>query len=80
MHVSHETIYQALYSQSRTELRRELTQALRTGCARRVPRRLADRRRSRAVKNMIMISQRPPEAVDRAIPGHWEGDLILGRK
>ncbi|MFD8275945.1 IS30 family transposase [Streptomyces flaveolus] len=80
MHVSHETIYQALYSQSRTELRRELTQALRTGRARRVPRRLADRRRSRAVKNMVMISQRPTEAVDRAIPGHWEGDLILGRK
>ncbi|MGW7825008.1 IS30 family transposase [Streptomyces puniciscabiei] len=80
MHVSHETIYQALYSQGRTELRRELTQALRTGRARRRPRRLADRRRSRAVKNMVMISQRPTEAADRSVAGHWEGDLILGRK
>ncbi|MFE6335247.1 IS30 family transposase [Streptomyces sp. NPDC057798] len=80
MRVSHETIYQALYSQGRADLRRELTQALRTGRARRRPRRQADRRRSRAVKNMVMISQRPTEAVDRSVAGHWEGDLILGRK
>ncbi|GAA3135641.1 IS30 family transposase [Streptomyces echinatus] len=80
MHVSHETIYQALYSRGRTDLRRELTGALRTGRARRRPRRLADRRRSRAVKNMVMISQRPAEAADRAVAGHWEGDLILGRQ
>jgi transposase, IS30 family len=80
MHVSHETIYQALYTQGRTELRRELTQTLRTGRVRRLPRRLADRRRFRAVKNKVMISQRPPEAADRAVPGHWEGDLILGGK
>jgi IS30 family transposase len=79
MHVSHETIYQALYARGRSELRRELTRALRTGRAMRRPRRLADRRRTRAVKNMVMISQRPPEAADRAVPGHWEGDLILGR-
>ncbi|MER5899598.1 IS30 family transposase [Streptomyces mirabilis] len=80
MHVSHETIYQALYTQGRTGLRRELTRTLRTGRARRLPRRLADRRRFRAVKNKVMISQRPPEAADRTVPGHWEGDLILGRK
>lgn len=73
-HVSHETIYQALYTQGRTELRRELTQTLRTGRVRRLPRRLADRRRFRAVRNKVMISQRPPEAADRAVPGHWEGD------
>ncbi|MFI1445442.1 IS30 family transposase, partial [Streptomyces fructofermentans] len=80
MHVSHETIYQALYTQGRTGLRRELPRTLRTGRARRLPRRLADRRRFRAVKNKVMISQRPREAADRTVPGHWEGDLILGRK
>ncbi|MCP8713028.1 IS30 family transposase [Streptomyces sp. AC04842] len=79
MHVTHETIYQALYVQGRGELRRELTRALRTGRAIRRPRRQADRRLNRAVKNMVMISDRPAEADDRAIPGHWEGDLIIGK-
>ncbi|MFG3343428.1 IS30 family transposase [Glycomyces sp. NPDC048151] len=78
MHVVHETIYQALYVQGRGELRRELTAALRTGRAMRRPRAQADRRRHRAVKDMVNISERPAEAADRAVPGHWEGDLILG--
>ncbi|WP_435877392.1 IS30 family transposase [Streptomyces albidoflavus] len=79
MHVVHETIYQALYVQGRGELRRELTRSLRTGRAIRRPHRHAAKRISRPVKNMIMISQRPAEAVDRAVPGHWEGDLIIGK-
>jgi transposase, IS30 family len=79
MHVTHETTYQALYVQGRGELRRELTRALRTGRAIRRPRRQADRRLNRAVKNMVMISERPAEADDRAVPGHWDGDLIIGK-
>ncbi|WP_435191377.1 IS30 family transposase [Streptomyces sp. bgisy126] len=79
MHVTHETVYQALYVQGRGELRRELTRALRTGRARRRPHRHACKRVSRPVKDMIMISERPAEADDRAIPGHWEGDLIIGK-
>ncbi len=79
MHVAHEPIYQALYVQGRSELRRELADALRTGRACRKPRRRPDCRRPRFTDPMVMISQRPAEAEDRAIPGHWEGDLIIGR-
>jgi IS30 family transposase len=78
MRVSHETIYQSLYVQSRGALRRELTACLRTGRALRKPRRQAQVRRSR-IPDPISISERPAEAADRAVPGHWEGDLILGK-
>ncbi|MEV7440863.1 IS30 family transposase [Streptomyces sp. NPDC091204] len=79
MHVVHETVYQALYLQGRGELRRELAGALRTGRARRMPRRQAQQRRPRFAEPMVMISERPAEAADRAVPGHWEGDLIIGK-
>jgi IS30 family transposase len=77
MWVSPETIYKAVYVQGRGSLRRELHTCLRTGRALRKPRRHAGERRGR-IPNMINISERPPEAADRAVPGHWEGDLIMG--
>ncbi|WP_437344950.1 IS30 family transposase [Streptomyces tubercidicus] len=79
MHVVHETIYQALYVQGRGELRRELARALRTGRTRRKPHQYAASRQPRFSHPMVMISERPAEADDRAIPGHWEGDLISGK-
>ncbi|CAM5636057.1 IS30 family transposase OS=Streptomyces aurantiogriseus OX=66870 GN=GCM10010251_38850 PE=3 SV=1 [Streptomyces aurantiogriseus] len=79
MHVVHETIYQALYVQGRGELRRELAKALRTGRARRKPHRQAAPRQPRFAHPMVMISERPAEADDRAVPGHWEGELIIGK-
>jgi IS30 family transposase len=78
MRVSHEAIYQALYVQGRGALRRELTACLRTGRALRVPRARARGRGKGFVSPEIMISERPAEAGDRAVPGHWEGDLIVG--
>jgi transposase, IS30 family len=80
MWVSHETIYQELYVQGRGHLRRELSTCLRTGRALRRPHRLPDQRRRRPTPAPeIMISSRPAEATDRAVPGHWEGDLIIGK-
>jgi IS30 family transposase len=78
MRVSPETIYQSLYLQSRGALRRDLTQCLRSGRALRRPRRRPNQRRNR-IPDMINITERPAEADDRAVPGHWEGDLILGK-
>jgi IS30 family transposase len=81
MRVSHEAIYQALFVQGRGALRRELTASLRTGRAMRKPRALGrgEGRRER-IKDMVMISDRPAEVADRAVPGHWEGDLITGKE
>jgi IS30 family transposase len=78
MRISHEAIYQALYVQGRGALRRELTACLRTGRALRVPRGRTRGRGKKFITPEVMISQRPAEADDRAVPGHWEGDLILG--
>jgi len=79
MWVSTETIYQSLYVQSRGALRRELTKCLRTGRALRVPNRQGTHRKNRVLPDMVNISERPAEAHDRAVPGHWEGDLIIGK-
>jgi transposase, IS30 family len=78
MRVVHETIYQALYVQGRGGLKKEIQAALRSGRARRKPRRVLGQRTPRFADPMVMISERPPEVEDRAVPGHWEGDLILG--
>jgi IS30 family transposase len=75
MRISHEAIYQALYIQGRGALRRELTACLRTGRALRVPRARARSRGKTFLTPQVMISERPAEAGDRAVPGHWEGDL-----
>jgi IS30 family transposase len=78
MRISHEAIYQALYVQGRGALRRELTACLRTGRTLRVPRARTQGRGKQFVTPEILISERPAEVEDRAVPGHWEGDLILG--
>ncbi|MDV9202766.1 IS30 family transposase, partial [Streptomyces sp. Wh19] len=78
MRISHEAIYQALYVQGRGALKRELVTCLRTGRALRVPRARSRRRPGGHVTPDVVISERPPEAEDRAVPGHWEGDLIIG--
>jgi IS30 family transposase len=78
MRISHEAIYQALYVQGRGALKRELVACLRTGRALRVPRARTQSRGKKFVTSEVMISERPADADDRAVPGHWEGDLILG--
>ena len=78
MRVSHETIYQSLYVQGRGALTRELSACLRTGRALRVPRARTQGRGKKFVTDQVRISQRPAEVTDRAVPGHWEGDLIIG--
>ena len=78
MRISHETIYQALFVQSRGALRRELVACLRTGRALRVPRSRARQQAWGHVTEDVMISERPADAADRAVPGHWEGDLLIG--
>jgi transposase, IS30 family len=77
MRISHETIYKSLYVQGRGELRKELARCLRTGRAKRVRRGRLERRGR--IPDMVMISERPPEIEDRAVPGHWEGDLLMGK-
>lgn len=78
MRISHEAIYQALYVQGRGALRRELSACLRTGRALRMPRARTQQRGKQFITPEVMISQRPAEVADRAVPGHWEGDLIIG--
>lgn len=79
MRVSHETIYRSLFVQARGGLRKELTASLRSGRTRRRPLTRIQNSRVGRLRDMTMISERPAEAEDRAVPGHWEGDLIIGK-
>ena len=79
MRVSHETIYRTLFVQARGALRKELTACLRTGRAQRRPQMRIEQSGAGRLRNMVLISDRPPEVEDRAVPGHWEGDLIIGK-
>ncbi len=78
MRISHEAVYQAVYVQGRGALRRDVTACLHSGRALRVPRARTRARGRKFITSDIMISERPAEVVDRAVPGHWEGDLIIG--
>jgi IS30 family transposase len=80
MRISHETIYRALYLQGRGGLKRELTRYLRTQRPKRRPQGRKSRINSGKLRDMVNISERPPEVADGAIPGHWEGDLLCGKK
>ncbi len=80
MQVTHETIYRALYAQAKGGLMREVSRRLRTGRSIRKRRRRPDQRTARFTHPMVLISQRPAEVTDRNVPGHWEGDLIVGTK
>ena len=79
MHVSHETIYRALHVEARWTLKRELSRHLRRGRSRRYARSQSSKGQDQCkLTAMVMISERPPEVEDRAVPGHWEGDLLMG--
>ena len=78
MRISHEAIYQSLYIEGRGALKRELVWCLRTGQALRAPRERSRRKTWAHVTPETLISERPPEVEDRAVPGHWEGDLLIG--
>ena len=79
MRVSHETIYRSLFVQARGALRKELTACLRTGRTQRRSHKRTEHSGTGRLRHMVLISDRPAAAADRAVPGHWEGDLIMGK-